>query len=79
MGATQSSAKEPTTPALAHRTTVMQHKAQAYLKHLFMHCVLSIFTAKLLTQYLQLTSKLDHSFCSSMVPSTQLPLGAAVF
>lgn len=79
LGATQSSAREPTTPVLAQRTAAMQHKAQAYLKHLFVHCVLPIFSAKLLAQHLQLPSKLDHSLCGSMVPSTELPLGAAVF
>lgn len=79
MGARQVSAREPTTPDLAQRTAAMQHKAQAYLKHLFVHGVLPILSAKLLAQDLQLPSKLDHSLCGSVVPSTELPLGAAVF
>lgn len=79
MGAAQVSAREPTTPDLAQRTAAMQHEAQAYLKHLFVHGVLPIFSAKLLTQDLQLPSKLDHPLCGSVVPSTELPLGAAVF
>lgn len=77
--ATQSSARKATAPVLAQKTAVRQHKARAYLKHFFVHCVLAIFSAKLLTQHLQLPPKLDHSLCSSMVPSTELPLGAAVF
>lgn len=56
-----------------------QHKAQAYLKHLLVHCVLPVFSAQLFTQHLQLPSKLDHSLGGSMVPSTELPLGTAVF
>lgn len=79
MGATQNSAREPTTPVLAQRTAAAQHKAQAYLKHFFVHCVLPILSAKLLAQHLQLPAKLDHSLRGSVVSPTELPLGAAVF